>query len=219
VAAVRALLHYLAIDTFRSQRWVAPVLTFGAIVAIACTQSGSVLPTYAITAAALLFVATWLSIVVVNNEDTTQQSITSVCAGSRSRVRMAKLLVAFLLAVALGLVGMIAPPLASSNGVTGVELLAGFSAQVLTALAGVALGALCSRPLIVRRAWSVLLGAGVCLATVIVPHCPPTRQLLVLFNRSGQFALGIPVLVIALETLAISAVAVGASLYISSLKS
>jgi hypothetical protein len=216
---VRALIHYLALDTFRSQRWVAPVLTFGIVVAIACTQSGSVLPTYALTATALLFVATWLSIVVVNNEDPMQQSITSVCAGGGSRVRVGKLLVAFLLAIALGLVGMIAPPLASSNGVTGVELLAGFSAQVLTALAGVALGALCSRPLVVRRAWSVLLGAGVGLATVIVPHCPPTRQLLVLFNRSGHFALGIPVLVISVETLVISAASVGASLYISSLKS
>jgi hypothetical protein len=216
---MRALVRYLAIDTFRSQRWVAPVLTFGAFVAIVCAQSGSVLPTYAISAAALLFIATWLCIVVVNNEDPIQQSITSVCAGSRYRVRMAKLLVAFLIAITLGIVGMIAPPLVSSGGVTGVDLLAGLAAQVLTALAGVALGALCSRPLIVRRAWSVLIGAGVCLATVIIPHCPPTRQLLVLFNRSGQFALGVPVLVIAVETLAISVVAVGASLYLASLKS
>jgi hypothetical protein len=216
---MRALTHYLAVDTFRSQRWVAPVLTFGAIVAIASAQSGDVLPTYAITAAALLFIATWLSIVVVNNEDPIQQSITSVCTGNQYRVRIAKLLVAFVMAMALGVVGLIAAPLASSSGVTGVELLAGFAAQLLTALTGVALGALCSRPLIVKRSWSVLLGAGVCLATVIVPHCPPTRQLLVLFNRSGEFALGLPVLVIALETLAISAAAVGASLYISSLKS
>jgi hypothetical protein len=133
--------------------------------------------------------------------------------------RGTKPLVAFVMAMALGVVSLIAPPLASSSGVTAVDLLAGLAAQLLTALTGVALGALCSRPLVIKRAWSVLLGAGICLATVIVPHCPPTRQLLVLFNRSGEFSLGLPVLVIALETLAISAAAVGASLYISFLKS
>jgi hypothetical protein len=109
----------------------------------------------------------------------------------------------------------VGPPLASSSGTTVTDVLAGLSAEILTALTGVALGALCSRPLISRRAWSVLLGFGVCLATVIVPNAPPTRQILVVFNRTDPFALGPPILLIAVETVVISVVAVGASLRIA----
>ena len=209
---MRALFRYVWTDTLRSQRWVAPMLTFGAAVAIVSAQTGSVLPTYAISAAVLLFIATWMSVVVVNNEDPIQQSITTVCAASPFRVRLSKLLVAFCIASVLGLIGMIGPPLASTSGVTGVELLVGAAAQLLTALTGTALGALCSRPLISRRAWSVLIGAAVCLVTVIVPHCPPTRQILVLFNETGSVALGLPVLLITVETVVLSGIAVAASL-------
>jgi hypothetical protein len=166
-------------------------------------------------AAVLLFIATWLSIVTINNEDSIQQSITVVCAGSQTNVRLAKVIIAFLVAAALGIIGTIGPPLASSSGATVTEVLAGVSAQLLTALAGVALGALCSRPLITRRAWSVLAGFAVCLATLIIPYGPPTRQLLILLNKTGSFALGAPILLIGAETAIIAIVAVGASLRIS----
>jgi hypothetical protein len=212
---VSALIRYVWIDTLRSQRWVAPILCFGAIEAIVCVQSGSVLPTYATMAAVLLFIATWLSIVTINNEDPIQQSITVVCAGSQAGVRTAKVTVAFLVAAVLGIVGTIGPPLASSSRTTATDALAGISAQLLTALAGVALGALCSRPLMTRRAWSVLVGFAVCLATVIIPYGPPTRQLLVLFNKTAPFTLEAPLLLIGVETLIIAIVVVGASVRIA----
>ena len=105
---------------------MAPILCFVAIEAIVCAQSGSVLPTYATMAAVLLFIATWLSIVTTNNEDPIQQSITFVCAGSQTRVRMAKVTVAFLVAAVLGILGTIGPPLASSSGTTVADALAGY---------------------------------------------------------------------------------------------
>lgn len=80
-------------------------------------------------------------------------------------------------------------------------------------MTGVALGALVSRPLVSRRAWSVLLGAAVCIAVVIVPHGPPARQLLVLFNETGS--LGLPIVLIGAETVVIAIVAVSASLRIA----
>ena len=80
-----ALVRYVGRDTLRSQRWVAPLLCFGAIDAIIGAQSGSVLPSYAIGAAALLFITTWLTVVIVNNEDPIQQSITEVCASAVRR--------------------------------------------------------------------------------------------------------------------------------------
>lgn len=212
---MKALVRYVWTDTLRSQRWVAPILCFAAVESIICTQTGSVLPTYAISAAALLFIATWLSIVTVNNEDPIQQSITVVCAGSQAKVRLAKLLVAFSVAVLLGLLAVIGPPLASSSGTTITDVLAGISAQLLTALTGVALGALLSRPLVSRRALSVLVGAAVCLATVIIPYGPPTRQILVLFNKTGSFALGALLLLISVETVLIAAVAISVSLRVA----
>jgi hypothetical protein len=212
---VIALLRYSWIDTLRSQRWVAPILCFGAVEAIVCAQAGSVLPTYAVLAAVLLFIATWLSIVTINNEDPIQQSITGVCAGGQGKVRLAKVSAAFLVAAILGVAGTTGPPLATSNGSSATDALAGLSAQLLAALAGVALGALCSRPLITRRAWSVLIGAGVCLVTVIVPYAPPTRQLLVLFNKTGSYKIGLPLVLIGVETIIIAIVAVSASLRIA----
>jgi hypothetical protein len=209
---VIALLSYVGRDTFRSQRWVAPVLCFAAIDAIVGAQTGSVLPSYAIGAAALLFVATWLTVVVVNSEDPVQQGITEVCAGGQTKVRLAKLVVALLAAITLGILGMIAPTIISSSRTTFKEVAAGISAQVITACMGVTFGAVCSRPIVRRRSWSVLLGVLLGMATVLLPHGPPTRQLLVLFDETGHVALGPPIVAIGAETLLLAALLTGWSL-------
>jgi hypothetical protein len=209
---VIALVRYIGRDVLRSQGWVAPVLCFGAIDAIIGAQTGSVLPSYAIGAAALLFIATWLTVVIVNNEDRIQLTVTEVCAGSQTKVRVAKLVVSLLAAVALGLLGMIAPTVLTSAPTSARDVAAGISAQVITAVMGVTFGAICSRPIITRRSWSVLLGVLLGMATVLIPHGPPTRQLLVLFNETGQVALGPPVLLIALETFLVAALVTAWSL-------
>ena len=196
-----ALVEYVGRDTFRSQRWVAPLLCFAAIDAIVGAQTGSVLPSYAIGAAALLFIATWLTVVIINNEDPIQQSITEVCAGGQTKVRISKLAVSLLMAITLGILGMIAPTIISSSQTTVKEVIAGICAQVITAFMGVTFGAVCSRPIVRRRSWSVLLGVLLGMATVLIPHGPPTRQLLVLFNETGHFALGPPIVLIGTETL------------------
>jgi hypothetical protein len=207
-----ALVRYVGTDTLRSQRWVAPLLCFGAIDSIIGAQTGSVLPSYAIEAAALLFIAIWLTVVVVNNEDPIQQTITEVCAGSQTKLRISKLVVSLVLGIALGLLGMIAPTILTGSPTTTKEVAAGFGAQVITAVMGVTFGAICSRPIVRRRSWSVLLGVLLGMATVLIPHGPPTRQLLVLFNETGHLALGLPVLLIGLETLVIAAIALTWSL-------
>ena len=101
---MRALIRYVWSDALRGHGWIAPLLCFFVIEAIICAQTGSVLPTYAVSAVALLFISTWLTVVTVNSEDPIQLSITVTSAGSQSRVRLAKLLVAFLAGGALGLV-------------------------------------------------------------------------------------------------------------------
>ena len=59
------------------------------------------------------------------------------------------------------------------------------------------------------------MGFAVCLATVIIPYGPPTRQLLIVFNKTAPFALGAPILLIGAETLIIAIVAIGASVRIA----
>lgn len=207
-----ALVRYVSRDTLRSQRWVAPLLCFAAIDAVIGAQTGSVLPSYAIGAAVLLFIATWLTVVIINNEDPIQQSITEVCAGSQTKVRISKLAVSLLIAVILGVLGMVAPTIVSSSPTTGKEVIAGICAQIITALMGVTFGAICSRPILRRRSWSVLLGVLLGMATVLIPHGPPTRQILVLFNETGHFALGPPVLLIGVETLLLAVIVTAWSL-------
>jgi hypothetical protein len=202
-------------DAFDTQRWLAPVVSVGVVVAVVSTQTGSLLPTYAILATALLFIGTWLTVVIVNNEDPVQGTITEACAGSQARVRLAKLIFSFLFCTALGVLAIVPPVFISSGGVRSNALLAGVSAQAIAALGAVGLGALCSRPIVRRHALSVLLGILVCLGTILIPDGVPSRQLLVLFNKTGQFALGVPILWIALETLIICTLAVAISLKIS----
>lgn len=212
---MKALLRYVSSDILRGQRWVAPLLCFAAVDAIAAAQNGSALPTFALTATALLFIGTWLTVVIVNNEDPIQQAITESCAGSRARVRISKLLFSFVVTATIGVLGMIAPVVVSDSGVTLKDIGAGVSAQLIMSVAAVGLGAVCSRPIIRRRAWSFLLGVLVCLATILIPSGPPTRQLLVLFNKTGSFALGLPVALIALETLVLGALAIVVSFRVS----
>lgn len=212
---MRAVLRYSYRDALRGQRWVAPLVSFAAIDAIASAQTGSLLPTFAATATALLFVGTWLTVVVLNNEDPIQQTITESCVGSRSKLRVSKMVLAFLATATLGILGMIGPVLGLSSKVIPRELVAGLSAQLITSIAAVALGALCSRPLVRRLAWSVLFAVLICLATVIIPGAPPTRQLLVLFNKTGSFALAGPLLLVGAETLVLAGVGVAIFLRLS----
>lgn len=206
-----ALLRYILSDTFHAQRWVAPVVCLAVLDAIISSQTGSLLPTYAILATTMLFIATWLTVIIVNNEDPVQLSITETCAGSRSKVRLSKLLFSYLLVVALGLVAML-PPIFIGSGTSPRVLIAGVCGLVIATLAGVSFGGLCSRPIVRCRAWSVLVGILVCLGTVLLPSGVPSRQLLVLFNKTGTFALAVPLALISLETLVLCALLVMISL-------
>jgi hypothetical protein len=216
---VSALLRYTLSDVFHGQRWVAPVVTLALVDAVVSAQTGSVLPTFAILATAMLFIGTWLTVVIVNNEDPVQQPITETCAGSGARVRLSKLLFGFLSTVLLGFLAMAPPVAIASSGVDAKALWAGASGQVIAALAAVGLGSLCSRPIVRRHAWSVLAGILVGMATVLIPNGVPSRQLLVLFNKTGHFALAVPLLLIGLETLALCVAAVVTSIRVSASRS
>ena len=209
-----ALTRYLWSDFIRSHRWVAPLLAFLIVESIISATTGAVLPTYGGVSLAVLFLSIWVAVIVLNNEDPIQTYVTTTAAQGDAKLRLAKLSVAFQGAVILGLLGLVAPTVVASGTVGAVDIGAGAVGVVATATAGVAVGAMCARPIITRTSWALLLGMCAGLGTVLIPHCPPTRQLLVFFSGTADKLVGSLGLVLA-ETLLLSAILVIASVMLS----
>jgi len=206
------LCRYVTREVAHSLRWIAPVLLFAVAQAVLATGDGGVLSTYAMSATVLFFSATWLTVVACNVEPPAQEDITVVTVGSRARVRLAKLLVAYTGCLALDIVGLVVPAAVAPVAPTPTQLAVGALSQAATALLGMGVGALCSRPLVRHTAWAVLLGVTVGLADVVVPNGPPIRQLLDLLNEPNPRDLLLLVAAVTAETSVLAAVAVLSSL-------
>lgn len=205
-----ALIRYLGSDVLRAQRWAAPLLLYLAAVWIITPSQGPVLPTYAMSAAALFPVAIWLTVVVSHSEEPAQAAITMAIVGGPTRVWLARLATAYLFCAVLAAVALVEIPLSTPEPVGGAAIGVGILDHAMTAAAGVALGMLISRPIVPRLAWTVLLGTGICLAQLLVAHTPPVHTLLKLYNgRSDPPASAL--LLIAAETVVLVTVTIAAA--------
>jgi len=202
---MRALVRYVGADALRSQRWLAPLLSYLAVLAVLDATSGPVRSTYATSAVLLVPVATWVTVVVNQSEDPVQTWITTTSAGSDTRLRLAKLVTAGLGCAALGAVAVVAPVLTTSHHWSATDLGLGTLAHLLCGAVGVAFGALCSRPVIRRTAWAVLAATALSLADVLIPNAPPARQLLALLEAAHPGHLGASLAVTSVETVAVCA--------------
>jgi hypothetical protein len=203
-----ALVRYVLADALHGQRATAPALSFLVATAVLNAMGGGpVLPDYAATAVALLPVALWLTVVVCNSEDPVLAAVTTVTAGSATRVRLAKLAAAYLACLPL-ILAALAWPLFMGKRLSAGVLGAGLAAYLLTALAGVGLGALASRPVIRRSAWAVLLGVAFPMADLLIPDGPPAHQLVSLLSRQRLDHLATGLAAIAAQTVALAAAAV-----------
>ena len=162
-----ALVAYLWRIALTSQRWTAPLIFYLGAVGVLSATTGELLPSYAGVAVALFFVSIWWTVLALNAEEAEQVPVTVTSAGSFARVRLAKLTVAYLGSVLLGLVGLAGPALASPSGATAAQIGAGAGAFLITALAGTAIGGFCARPVVQRTAWAVLLGVLLGMADVL----------------------------------------------------
>jgi hypothetical protein len=213
---VTALVRYVAADALRAERWAAPVLLFLAATASFNAGGGSALSCYSFTAAVLLPVALWLTVAVGNSEDPVQEAVTAVAAGSAVRVRLAKLLTAALLGAVLAVVALVWAPLAGNPASPGA-VLAGAVAHGITLAAGVAFGALLSRPVVTRLS-HVVLGATALLLLELAVPVPPLRPLLTLFGAEHPGHLALPLLLIAVETAVLAGAATALALRIARLR-
>jgi hypothetical protein len=198
------LVRYLLADVLRTQRWVAPMLTYLAALMIIGPPTGPVLPTYAMAAAALVPIGMWATVVVFTSEEPAQAAITMSIAGGFRRVWPAKVLAALLSTLVLGYASMIWLTVTSNQY---EHLGVGFVDYTMTALAGVAFGALISRPILTKISWTALLGVAICLAQLLVRQAPPVNAMIDLYADDTPGAGAI--LVVAAETVVLSALVAG----------
>jgi hypothetical protein len=212
---MRALVRYVGDDTLRDQRWLAPALTFLAILAVLDATDGAVRSTYAASAALLLPVAAWVTVVVNRSEDPAQTAITAVNAGSPTRVQLAKLIASGLGCLLLVFAALVAPLLTTSHGWSVSDVGLGVVAHLLCAMFGVALGAVCSPPVLRRPAWVVVAVVSVSLADVLIPNCPPARQVLALLGSEHPRHVAATLALTSAQTIAASAALVAIAVVVA----
>ncbi|HEX3592291.1 MAG TPA: hypothetical protein VHV74_21940 [Pseudonocardiaceae bacterium] len=176
-----ALVRYTVANVLLSQRYLPPVLVFFALMAVFTAADGGPLgPDYAVSAAAVFICGTWLTIATVNAEDPTQRTITVVTAGGSGRVLTASAVVASGGIALLGVVGLLYPLTTGQHDIGPTVLILGLLAELTGAGMGVAVGLLCSRLVIHRIGWSVLVALTAILGFLLVPGLPPVHPVFVL---------------------------------------
>lgn len=175
-----ALLRYQAVEALRATRWVAPLVVFLIVTVSGTTAGGTALGGYGLTATALMPVALWLTVVVLNGEDPVQSAITSTTVGNPLTVRLGGLTVAYLGCQVLTAFAVVWPPVTGHPAGAG-DIGAGVAGHLLTSLAGVAVGSVLARPVVRRPAWAVVLGVAVIVAEFVVPGSPPVGPIAAAF--------------------------------------
>ncbi|MFI6944164.1 ABC transporter [Streptomyces sp. NPDC050418] len=167
-----ALLGYHAALLLRSQRWLAPAVLYGALLAVGVSMGDPVLDSLGYAAAALLPVTAWLVRVCATQEPAAARHCV-VAATAPWRAQLACLLTASGAAALLGLAGTIVTVvLADAHNTDGTvavpvpgALASGLLAAAVCTLTGAAVGALCTWPVQRSRGLSMAL---MCLATLLV---------------------------------------------------
>ncbi|MFB4421179.1 ATP-binding cassette domain-containing protein [Streptomyces sp. QL37] len=175
VGATAAVIRYQAATLARSQRWLAPLLLYAAVLGIGVQAGQPLLDSLGFAAAALLPAAAWFTRLSVTQEPLAARTVTASAVGP-SRAHRASLLTGLGCALALGAAGtgivlLVSAPVGTDHTVAVPLLpaaLAGLLAAGCSALLGAAVGALCARPVLHRHGWSLaatVLGALLALVT------------------------------------------------------
>jgi hypothetical protein len=168
-----AVFRYILATVLHSQRYVAPAVFFIVIVAIlTASDSGPLLQTYSASAAAMLASAVWLTVTVVGVEEPVGRSVLVVAAGRSRDVLLATVAAVFVFCVVLSVIGLIYPLYSGSHTVTPRSVALGAVAELTSACVGIGLGLLCSRLVIPRPGFSMLLGLALVLAALVLPWLP-----------------------------------------------
>ncbi|MEX0168511.1 ABC transporter [Streptomyces sp. LMG1-1-1.1] len=168
-----ALLRYQSGLLLRSQRWLAPLLLYVAVVGVGVRAGEPVLGALGFTAAALLPVAAWSVRICLTQEPPAARSVIAAAAG-RGRAHLAALLTGTAWPALVGTVAVLTVTAVSDRrGVTALSAgSTGLLAALTCALTGAAVGALSSRPFLPAPGWSLtalVLGSLLALVTTGSP--------------------------------------------------
>ncbi|RKS70895.1 hypothetical protein BZB76_5375 [Actinomadura pelletieri DSM 43383] len=186
---VFALYRYSFTGFVLSQRYAAPALLFcTAVVVGTSADSGPLIGAYSLCAMFMFLCAIWLTATLVNSEDPVQRGVTIVSAGGSARPLAATAAVAVTCCALLTVFGAGYPAMTGKHVVTATGVAVGAGAQLTTAAVGVAVGLVCSRPVIARQGYAVAAAVSAALAAVLVPWLTPVRPTvqLLLSDRSPE---------------------------------
>jgi hypothetical protein len=178
-----ALTWYVLCLLGRGQTYVPPLLLYAAAIVVLTTNDlGPLVGTYAACALTLFACLVWLTVAVVNAQSPTQRAVTTVAAGDDRRVLLADALAASVLCGLLSVVGLMYPVFSGEHEVTADAVAVGALAQVTCGVTGIACGLVCSRPVVPRAGYAVVLALALT-GTVVVTALPPVGPVVRLLGR------------------------------------
>ncbi|GAA2987832.1 MULTISPECIES: ATP-binding cassette domain-containing protein [Streptomyces] len=200
----------------RSQRWLAPVLLYAAFLGVGVQAGQPLLDSLGYAAAALLPVAAWLTRICVTQEPPATRAVAAAAAGP-GRVHLAALTTALGCALVLGGAAtgyaLLTGDPADNGRTVAVPLppaaVAGLLAAACCALLGTAVGALCARPVLHRRGWSLAATVLGVLLALVTDGSPAGRAVTGLVSGSRDGTVRVPLLASAGAVLVAAAVAAG----------
>jgi hypothetical protein len=203
-----ALIRYTLATMQHSQRFLAPVLLFLVAVAISSSSdTGPIVPVYALCSGALFLSATWLTVTLINSEDPAHRAITQVNAVQSYRLLASGIVVALGYGMFMTIIGLVLPIVVGSHDVGFVELLVGFGAQLASTCTGIGVGLVCSRLVVGRPGYSLVLAIGLALVLLLVRGLPPINPMFRLLSGTRPAGeLVVPVSVTLLTAVIILAV-------------
>lgn len=182
-----ALIRYTSATMLHSQRYLAPALLFMAAVGVSSSNdSGPLPPTYGLCAAALFVCATWFTIALISIDDPIHRAITIVSARHSGKVLLSSISVAGISCLVLTVVGLVLPLLVGTHTVEAADLVLGIEAELTGAAVGIAIGLLCSRLVIRRQGYALIVALGLVMAVLFARDLSPINVLLRLMANTTK---------------------------------
>lgn len=177
-----ALIRYTIIALLHTQRWVAPLLILILATSLVWVPPFT-LDNVSMTLIVLFPVAAWLSYATGTIETASQEQVTAAHAGSAPRVRIAKTITAMLLVVTLPCVNILIA--GAVAGWPPSDTVFAVIAMLVTGTTGCALGSLLARLVPTSPGWALLMIVLAAMLETIIPHVPPVRAYVALFQPPG----------------------------------
>ncbi|MFJ8434815.1 hypothetical protein ACIQ9P_26290 [Kitasatospora sp. NPDC094019] len=174
-----ALVRYQLTTLLLSQRYLAPLLLFTALVTVLTSDdTGPLTATHAASALAVLLAATWLTMALAGLDDPPHRAVLTAATGGPRRLATGTVLAALAACLPLTVLGLVLPLLVGSHSPTAADLLLGAEAQLTCACTGSAVGLLAARPVVRRQGHGLVLALALLLVLTLGKGLPPVNVLL-----------------------------------------